>query len=155
MEDFTMIIASPFDREELLNEIYYKNTYLAEVNQEKDFLEIVLYCGNLHSISLPLNEFQKVLEKAKYDLIGESYKEKLESKRTFITSINTSYLDECKMLKDGTTVEVLYNNDLLAKVEQVNQSYGITFYFHSRNIEMPIESLQYILDEVKAQLMIE
>ena len=59
------------------------------------------------------------------------------------------------MLKDGTTVEVLYNNDLLAKVEQVNQSYGITFYFHSRNIEMPIESLQYILDEVKAQLMIE
>lgn len=155
MKDFTMIITSPFDREELVNEIYYKNIYLAEVNQEKDFLEIVLYCGNLKSIRLPLNEFQEVLEKAKYDLIGESYKVKLESNRMFITSINASYLNECKVLKNKTTVEVLYKNDLLAKTERVNQSYEITFYFHRKNIEIPIESLQYILHEIKAQLMIE
>lgn len=43
MDHFTIEIASVPGREKLVAEIWYKNTMIAEINQELSFLEIELF----------------------------------------------------------------------------------------------------------------
>lgn len=71
VKDFEILISSPCDREKLVAEIWYENHYLAEINQEKDFLEIVFYYGGQKDLNFPLEMLQEVLEKAKVLLMGK------------------------------------------------------------------------------------
>jgi hypothetical protein len=71
MNDFQIQIASPFDREHLVAEIWYKDDYFAEINQENGYFEIQLYYDDRTHIDLPLDEFIEILNKAKKRLIGQ------------------------------------------------------------------------------------
>lgn len=67
MIDFSIEIASPPDRECLVAEIWYKNQMIAELNQEKDDLELVFYLKD--DIALNYSVFCHVLKEAKRKLL--------------------------------------------------------------------------------------
>ncbi len=72
MEDFRITIASLPDRENLVAEISYKNKQVAEINQETKKLIIQLYAPSKEKKcwEFSLEEFQKIVEKAKQKLIA-------------------------------------------------------------------------------------
>jgi hypothetical protein len=63
MNKFNIEIVSVPDRNKLVAEIWHKKDLVAEINQEKDHLEIELY--PLQKVTLDFQEFLKVLEAAK------------------------------------------------------------------------------------------
>lgn len=70
--DFSFLIVSPDNREQLTCEIYYKNEILAEVSQETDVLIIDIFAKDTQKWwSIPLDELQEALEYAKRHLLGE------------------------------------------------------------------------------------
>jgi hypothetical protein len=69
--DFEFIIASPFDREKLICEIYYKYEIIAEISQENEELMLEIYPSQKEKWwEIPLVQFQNVLEDAKKHLSG-------------------------------------------------------------------------------------
>lgn len=65
INEYEILIVSPFDREYLVAEITRGDDFFAELNQEKGFLEIQLY-GNKNTIlHVALKEFCDVLNRAK------------------------------------------------------------------------------------------
>lgn len=66
MNNFRIEIASVPDRENLVAEIWYDQTLVAEINQEMEELEIELYLNNKKKFKL--NEFLEMLEIAKKKL---------------------------------------------------------------------------------------
>ena len=70
--DFEFIVTSPFDREKLVCEIYYKGVILAEISRETRQPVVVLYSHPKKWWEFPLNELQEVLEKARQHLLGQS-----------------------------------------------------------------------------------
>jgi hypothetical protein len=69
MSQFKIEIASVPDRENLVAEIWYSEVLIAEINQEKENLEIQLY--PVDRISVKLEEYLDALHTAKKDLLGE------------------------------------------------------------------------------------
>jgi hypothetical protein len=72
INNYEILISSPYDREYLVAEIWYNNDLVAEINQEKGSFEIEFYFGDNKTLSFSLNEFQEVIEKAKKHLIGSN-----------------------------------------------------------------------------------
>ena len=66
MNKFNIEIVSVPDRNKLVAEIWHKKDLIAEINQEKDYLEIELY--PLQKVTLDFQEFLRVLEAAKIKL---------------------------------------------------------------------------------------
>ena len=69
MIDYEILITSPPDREELVAEIWYSNEMIAEINQEKEELELEFYIKENTSFNYEL--FCKVLKEAKEKLLKE------------------------------------------------------------------------------------
>lgn len=69
MSKFKIEISSVPDRNKLVAEIWYKNSLIAEINQESDNLEIELYPP--HKVIFDYQEFLKILETAKNKLVDE------------------------------------------------------------------------------------
>ena len=71
--EFKFIIASPFDREKLICEIYYREAIIAEISQENNEFLLEIYPLEKNEWwSVPLLEFQKTLEDAKNHLLKEA-----------------------------------------------------------------------------------
>lgn len=71
VDDFEFIIASPYDREKLICEIYYKGEFIAEISQETNELMLEIYSSEkTNCLSMPFIQFQKALEQAKNHLLG-------------------------------------------------------------------------------------
>ena len=69
MNNFEVLISSPFDRKFLVAEIWYNDKYIAEVNQENGSLNLDIYIEEGDCISLPLEDFLDAVELAKKKLI--------------------------------------------------------------------------------------
>ncbi|MFA6916606.1 MAG: hypothetical protein WC222_09430 [Parachlamydiales bacterium] len=70
--DFTFLIGSPVDKENLICEIYYKDEMLAEISHESQEFIIEIYPPEINKWwTFPLLEFQEALEYAKNHLIGK------------------------------------------------------------------------------------
>ena len=67
INEYEILIASPFDREYLVVEVYH-NLLFAEINQEQDFLEIEIYPTSDNKISIKLKSFIEVIDIAKRHL---------------------------------------------------------------------------------------
>lgn len=63
MENFKIEISSVFDKENLVAEIWYNEILVAELNQEKDNLEIEFYLSK--EIKFDFEEFLKTLDSAR------------------------------------------------------------------------------------------
>ena len=57
MNNFKILISSPYDREHLVAEIWYEDDFIAEINQEGDCLEIQIYYGDEKTLNLPFEQF--------------------------------------------------------------------------------------------------
>ncbi len=69
MSNFSILIASPSDKEKLVVEIWHKqNTMIAEINQENDQLKIILF--NSEKSNFELDGFIEALKKAKEELLN-------------------------------------------------------------------------------------
>lgn len=68
MSKFKIEITSVPDREKLVAEIWFEENLIAEINTERDCVELELYPSQ--GLILELNEFIKALEIAKNKLIG-------------------------------------------------------------------------------------
>lgn len=66
MRKFEILITSPLDREKLAVEIWHDEILIAEINQEKENLEIELYQSG--KIVFELEEFLEILIAAKKKL---------------------------------------------------------------------------------------
>ena len=158
MKNFTILITSPFDREKLVAEIWYNKDLLAEINQERGFLEIVFYHGSPEYINLPMDEFMIILQKAEIHLLGneEQYMKMFQQNKTIIRSTSEAYIEKCRIsivrpLREENSViaKILYNEKLLAEVKQINGLLEVLFFYNNSNIELPIESLVYLLQKTK------
>lgn len=158
MKNFRIIISSPYDREKLVSEIWYNNDFLAEMNQEQNFLEIVFYYGGPNQMKFSFDELQEVLQEAKTHLIGDSYNKILKSKASFIQTIKMNYVNDCKILisspsgRKEVIASILHKEELLAEISKSNDSIDITLYYHNKNIEAPIDSFLEILNKAKIEL---
>lgn len=159
MENFKLQIASPFDREELVSEIWYNNDFLAEINQEKEFLEIVFYSGNQKQITFLLEEFMEILQTAKMNLIRDENGEIPQSKKPLFEAVKLKYVNGCHISilkpdgKDKVTAAIFHNGELIAEINQENSLLKVTLYYNYKNIEVPIEGLQDILQKAKDALI--
>lgn len=68
MSKFEIQVTSVPDREKLVAEIWFEETLIAELNQEKDKIELELYPSQ--KLSFELEEFLKVLDIAKNKLLS-------------------------------------------------------------------------------------
>ena len=68
MKDFEVLIASVPDREKTVAEIWFANTLIAEVSQERDSLEIDIYRGQ--RLTFKFDDVLGILEIAKNKLVG-------------------------------------------------------------------------------------
>lgn len=159
MENFKILIASPFDREELVSEIWYENDFLAEINQENEFLEIVFYHGNQKQITFLFGEFMEILQKAKICLVGDVNGEIPQSKKPLFETVKMEYVNHCKISilkqvgKNKAVADISYNDELVAEIDQEENLLRVTLYYHDKNIEVPIEGLQEILQRAKELLV--
>lgn len=64
MNNFSIEISSVPDREYLVAEIWFNDTLVAEINQEKQELELEIYC-EFKKINLPFNDFLIILQNAR------------------------------------------------------------------------------------------
>jgi hypothetical protein len=75
MSKFEIILASVPDRERLVAEVHYVNTYWAELSQENEEVMIQFYSHPTEKCwEFPLDKALEVLEKAKRELL-EDYPE--------------------------------------------------------------------------------
>ena len=65
---FNYLIASSYDREKLIAEIYYGDDYLAEINQEHAHPELLLFGTDAY----PLDDFVSILEESCIALTGKT-----------------------------------------------------------------------------------
>lgn len=155
-KDFDILVAGPDDVwNELWVEIYYNNDIPVFIIQEEIFYEAILYHGDFDFMTLPLDGLITALQEAKVFLAGneEAYTEVYNSNRELFESTKIAYLDTCKIVKTSLgVVDVLHNDILLAKLSSERGASKVSLYYHGENIRLPIEALQYILQEAKTLL---
>lgn len=61
-------IASVPDREKLVAEVWNNSDMIAEINQESDELEVIIFPNNENTLSFSLDSFLEVLKNAKKKL---------------------------------------------------------------------------------------
>ncbi|GEM_PF-879219 len=71
MKTLTIEIVSPPDKENLVAEIWQDDQMIAEINQEKETLELEFFVNKTGKIKLEFNDFIDTLKKAKKILSGE------------------------------------------------------------------------------------
>ena len=71
MNKYSILIASPPDREKLVAEIWLNDTMIVEISQEKPYIEIELFCSDKFDFKLPYEEFLNVVMQAKKILLEE------------------------------------------------------------------------------------
>lgn len=155
-KDFDILVAGPDDVwNELWVEIYYNNDIPVFIIQEEIFYEAILYHGDFEFMTLPLDGLITVLQEAKIFLAGneETYIEVYNANRELFESTKIAYVDACKMIKTSFgEVDILHNDILLAKLSSERGSSKVSLYYHGENIRLPVEALQYILQEAKTLL---
>lgn len=68
---YDILIVSSEGRKKVVAEIWYNNSMIVEINQEKNAkLEIELFCGEKDFITLDLEDFLLNIEEAKNRLLG-------------------------------------------------------------------------------------
>ena len=72
MKTLTIEIVSPPDKENLVAEIWQDDQMIAEINQEKETLELEIYINKTGKIKLEFNNFIDTLKKAKKILSGDN-----------------------------------------------------------------------------------
>lgn len=71
MGNFDITVGSFPDKENLVADIFYENIQVAEITNENNNLQIQIYCYKDKDYwEFSLDEFQKVIEKAKQKLIA-------------------------------------------------------------------------------------
>ncbi len=101
VDDFMLMIASEYYRENLTCEIQYKERVIAEIIQESDKFELEIFPSiNAVCWTVPLTTFQEVLKIAKLELMGASDRK------------------SCKLISEPWTVE-----DILKKQNQENEGH--------------------------------
>ena len=70
MKTLTIEIVSPPDKENLVAEIWQDDQMIAEINQEKETLELEIYINKTGKIKLEFNNIIDTLKKAKKILSG-------------------------------------------------------------------------------------
>ncbi len=160
--NFELIIASPYDRERLVVEINYENDIPVFIEQENLFFEAIFYHGEPESIMLPLDDFITILQDAKVLLAGNEneYRKLYNANRELFESTKETYIKHCKLItvppieeEKEKIVEILYNEQLIVKLHRENGYSNVDFYYHRKNIIIPVEALQYLLCEAR-KLMI-
>jgi hypothetical protein len=68
--EFEFLICSPFDKEKLTCEIYYKDELIADISQEEDMKLSIYPPEKNQSWHLPLTDFQEAIIQAKMHLLG-------------------------------------------------------------------------------------
>lgn len=157
MKDFGMLVAGTDDVwHELWIEIYYNNDIPVFIIQEEIFYEAILYRGDSDTMTLPLDGLITALQEAKIHLPGneEVYMEVYNTNRELFESTKKTYLDACKIVETPLgDVEILHNGILLAKLSSKEGASKVFFYYHGENIRLPVEALQYLLQEAKKLLL--
>lgn len=155
-KDFDILVAGPDDVwDELWVEIYYNNDIPVFIIQEEIFYEAILYHGDFGFMTLPLDGLITTLQEAKVFLPGneETYMEVYDTNRELFESTKKVYLDTCKIVEASLAeVDILHNDILLAKLSSERGSSKVSFYYHGENIRLPVEALQYLLQEAKKLL---
>lgn len=155
-KNFDILVAGPDDVwDELWIEIYYNNDIPIFIIQEEIFYEAILYHGEREFMTLPLNELITALQEAKMFLPGneEAYMEVYNINRELFESTKKTYLDTCKIVENSLgEVDILHDDILLAKLSGERGVSKVSFYYHGENIRLPVEALQYLLQEAKKLL---
>lgn len=155
-KDFDILVAGPDDIwDELWIEIYYNNDIPIFMIQEEIFYEAILYHGGFEFMTLPLDELITTLQEAKIFLPGneEAFMKVYNTNRELFESTKKAYLSTCKIVEASLReVEILHNDILLARLSSDRDSSKVSFYYHGENIRLPLEALQYLLQEAKKLL---
>jgi len=69
MKKYSIEITSPYDKENLVAEIWDKDTMIAELSQEAKEIILTIYTKT-PNIALEYEEFLSTIQKAKLDLFG-------------------------------------------------------------------------------------
>lgn len=157
-DDFDILVAGPDDVwDELWVEIYYNNDIPVFIIQEGIFYEAILYKGDFEFMALPLSGLITALQEAKVFLPGneEAYMEVYYTNRELFDSTKKAYLDNCKIVETLLgEVDILHNGILLAKLSSKEGESIVSFYYHGEYIRLPLEALQYLLQEAKKLLLV-
>lgn len=70
MKHLTIEIANPPDRENLVAEIWQNDQMIAEINQEGEIFELVIFATSPEGIKLKCDDFVDILKRAKRKLIA-------------------------------------------------------------------------------------
>lgn len=157
-EDFDILVAGPDNVwDELWVEIYYNNDIPVFIIQEEIFYEAIFYRGDSDIMILPLDRLITALQEAKVFLPGneEAYMEVYYTNRKLFDSTKKAYLDNCKIVETLLgEVDILHNGILLAKLSSKEGESIVSFYYHGEYIRLPLEALQYLLQEAKKLLLV-
>lgn len=102
MNEYEILISSPFDREYLVAEICHKLLF-AEINQEHGYLEIQIYPTSNQKIVLSLKKFVEAITAAK---------KHLQAKHIHVVAVNNITI----LHKDSNKVCLVYENMIFATV---------------------------------------
>lgn len=157
-EDFDILVAGPDNVwDELWVEIYYNNDIPVFIIQEDIFYEAIFYRGDSDTMALPLDRLITALQEAKVFLPGneEAYMEMYYTNRELFDSTKKAYLDNCKIVETLLgEVDILHNGILLAKLSSKEGESIVSFYYHGEYIRLPLEAIQYLLQEAKKLLLV-
>lgn len=155
-KDFDILVAGPDDVwSELWVEIYYNNDIPVFIIQEEVFYEAILYHGNFECMTFPLDRLITTVQEAKVFLPGDekTYREVYNANRELFESTKKAYLDTCKIVKTPSgEVDILHKDILLAKLSSERDFSKVSFYYHEEDIRLPVEALQYLLQEARKLL---
>lgn len=158
--NFELMIASPYDREKLVVEINYKNDIPVFIEQEKVFFEAIFYYGKLEVIMFPLDDFMTILQDAKFFLAGNEneYMKLYNTNKELFESTKKAYIEDCKLVamastNEEKTVKILRNGLFMASLSKGNGSLNIRFYYHGKDIRIPVEALQHLLCKARELLI--
>lgn len=129
INEYEILIASPFDREYLVAEIYHKLLF-AEINQEHGYLEIQIYPTSDQKFIVSLKEFVEAINAAK---------KHLQAKHVYMTAMNnitTLRKDSNKvcMLSGNISFGTISNNMLEINIQKGN------------SLKLPLENFLEILN---------
>ncbi|WP_025019795.1 hypothetical protein [Phocaeicola sartorii] len=71
MDELSIQILSVPHREKLIAEIQYSHHVIAEINQDREYVEIEVFSYDDFPIALPIDNFIEVIKEAKAKLLEE------------------------------------------------------------------------------------
>lgn len=135
---YEILIVSPFDREYLVAEITKGEDFFAELNQEKDFLEIQLYGNKDDIFHVILKEFCDVLNRAKEYLSPSN-----------ISSDILKYNSDFKSEKYSNGYFIYYKETKIAKAYFSGKQIVLDIIFNNNAyLLLPFDSFLNILKEI-------